>query len=142
MRPKTRLDPVIKIEEQKEERKLAEMAAAGRQVTFAEKALVSAQVQARADHRRIASATDWQLAELAHSRALIDVHSAEHAVRSAQVAASNTRDAYRAVHSKAEALRRVAAARVEEILTSRAKAEGKELDELGVVAFNSRNRAA
>ena len=142
MRPKTRLDPVIKIEERKEERKLAEMAAAGRQVTFAEKALVSAQAQARADHRRSASASDWQLAELAHARALVDVHSAEHAVRSAHVATTTTRDAYRAVHSKAEALRRVAAARVEEILTSRAKAEGKELDELGVLTFNLRNRAA
>jgi flagellar biosynthesis chaperone FliJ len=142
MRPKTRIDPVIKIEERKEERKLAEMSAAGREVTIAEKALITAQAQARADHRRTASATDWQLAELAHTRALVDVHSAEHAVRNAQVTASTTRDAYRAVHSKAEALRRVAAARVEEILTARAKAEGKELDELGVVMFNSRNSAA
>jgi flagellar biosynthesis chaperone FliJ len=142
MRPKTRLDPVIKIEERKEERRLAEMAAAGREVTSAEKALISAQVHARADHRRTASATDWQLAELAHTRALVDVHSAERAVHSAQVMATTTRDAYRVVHSKAEALRLVAAARVEEILTARAKAEGKELDELGVVTFNSRNRAA
>ena len=141
MRPKTRLDPVIKLEEQKEERKLAEMAAAGRQVTTAEQVLAEAQSRAQADHRRIADATDWQLAELAHARALVDVHTAQRAVSQAQVVADTSRDAYRVVHSKAEALRRVAATRVEEILTARAKSEAKELDELGVLTFK-RPRAA
>ncbi len=73
---------------------------------------------------------------------MVDVHSAERAVHQAHVVATTSREAYRAVHSKAEALRRVAATRVEEILMARAKAEAKELDELGVLTFNSRSRAA
>jgi flagellar export protein FliJ len=141
MRPKTRLDPVIKLEEQKEERKLAEMAAAGRQVLTAQQILADARSRADADHRRTADATDWQLAELAHARALIDVHSAQRAVTQAKAVADTSRDAYRLVHSKAEALRRVAATRVDEILTAQAKAEAKELDELAVMTFN-RPRAA
>ncbi|HVR61602.1 MAG TPA: hypothetical protein VMU50_06865 [Polyangia bacterium] len=142
MRPRTRLDPVIKLEEQKEERKLAELAAAGRQVRSAEQHLNDARSRAGADHRRAATAIDWQITEMAHARALVDVHNAERAVVQAHLAATTTREAYRAVHSKAEALRRVAATRVEEILTTRAKAETKELDEQGQTAFNTRPRAA
>jgi flagellar biosynthesis chaperone FliJ len=142
MRPRTRLDPVIKLEEQKEERRLAELAAAGRQVRSAEQHLRDARSRASADHRRAATAIDWQLTELAHARALVDVHNAERAVVQAHLAATTSREAYRAVHSKAEALRRVAAVRVDEILMTRAKAEAKELDEQGVLAFNIRPRAA
>ena len=142
MRPRTRLDPVIKLEEQKEERRLAELAAAGRRVMAAEQALMDAQSRAKADHRRASRAIDWQLTELAHARALVDVHSAQHAVSQAQAVVTTSRDAYKVTHSKAEALRRVAATRVEEILTARAKAEAKELDELGLLTFNGRSHAA
>lgn len=142
MRPKTRLDPVIKLEEKKEERKLLEMAAAGQRVKSAQDALAVAQTQARADHRRSASAMDWQLAEVAHARALHEVSSAERNVHSAAAHAASTREAYKVVHSKAEALRRVAATRVEEILTARAKAEDKVLDEIGAQQFTARTRAA
>lgn len=142
MRPKTRLDPVIKIEEKKEERKLLEMAAAGQRAQTAHEALVDARARASTDHRRSASAMDWQLAEIAHARALHEVSSAEHNVRSANAEAAHTREAYKVVHSKAEALRRVAATRREEILTAQAKAEVKVLDEVGALAFVARIRAA
>lgn len=142
MRPRTRLDPVIKLEEQKEERKLAELAAAGRQAQTAEQALAQARSRAVEDHRCSALAIEWQITEMAHARALVDVHSAERAVRQAEVVVTRSREAYRQVHSKAEALRRVAAVRVEEILMARAKAEAKEVDELAVMTFNSRPRAA
>ena len=142
MRPKTRLDSVIKLEEEKEERRLQEMAAAGRQVKSAEAALTGAREAARTDHRRAASATDWMVAEIAHTRALLDVRSAENAVKSAAAAEGASRNAYTQAHSKAEALRRVAQARVDEILTTREKAESKELDDIGLMSFNSGPRAA
>ena len=140
MRPKTRLDSVIKLEEEKEERRLREMAAAGRQVKSAQEALTGAQAAARTDHRRAASATDWLVAENAHARALGDVRSAENAVKTAASAEGATRQAYTQAHSKAEALRRVAQARVDEIVTERQKAESRELDELGVITFNAAPR--
>jgi hypothetical protein len=142
MRPKTRLDSVIKLEEENEERRLREMAAAGRQVKSAEAALTGARDAAATDHRRASSATDWMVAEIAHTRALLDVRSAENAVKSATAAEGASRHAYTQAHSKAEALRRVAQARVDEILTTREKAESKELDDIGLISFNSGPRAA
>jgi flagellar biosynthesis chaperone FliJ len=141
MRPRTRLDPVIKIEEKKEERKLHEMAAAGRKVKSAEEALSSARQTAEADHRRPAAAQDWLLAEAAHTRALFEVRTAEHAMKSATVAEDTSRDAYRQAHSRAESLRRVAQARVDEIMAQRAKAEARELDDIGMLTFNANARA-
>jgi len=141
MRPKTRLDSVIKLEEEKEERKLREMAAAGRKVKSAEQALSGARAAAQTDHRRAASATDWMVADLAHTRALNEVRSAENAVKSATTAEGASRQAYTQAHSKAEALRRAAQARVDEILSEREKAESKELDEIGVMTFNTSPRS-
>jgi hypothetical protein len=137
MRPKTRLDPVVELEERNEERRLREMADASRKARSAEEALVGAQAAARADHRRRAPATDWMLAESAHARALNDVRAAEQAVKSAAEAEGASRKLYTAAHSKAEALRRVAQARVDEILTERAKAETRELDDAGLLQFNT-----
>ena len=140
MRPRTRLDPVIKIEEKNEERKLHEMAEANRNVKSAEEALVGARDAARTDHRRAAPATDWMLAEIAHTRALSEVRKAERAVKLATDAEGAARGAYTVAHSKAEALRRVAQARVDEILAAREKAESKELDEIGLITFNGGQR--
>jgi flagellar export protein FliJ len=137
MPPKTRLDPVIKIEEKNEERRLNEMAAAARKVKTAEDALSGARHAARTDSRRSASAMDWLLAENAHTRALQDVRSAEHAVKSASAAEGASRVLYTAAHAKAESLRRVAEARIAEILAARQKAEAREMDDLGLLQFNS-----
>jgi flagellar biosynthesis chaperone FliJ len=142
MRPKTRLDPVIKREEKNEERTRLEMAAAGRKVKSAEEALSGAQNAARSDHRRTATATDWLLAEIAHTRALHEVRTAEYEVKSATLAEGASRAVYTAAHAKAESLRRVAQARVDEILSARDKAESRELDEMGLLIFNQGPRAA
>jgi len=137
MRPRTRLDPVIKLEEKTEQRRLLEMAEAGRMVSSAREALSDAQEAARTDHRRTSTALDWQMAELAHTRALHQVRSAEHAVKSATEAAGTSRARYAEAHSRAEALRRVAEARVGEILAERQKADSREMDELGLLRFTS-----
>ncbi len=136
MRPRTRLDPVIKIEEKNEEHKLREMAEANRHVKSAEDALAGARDAARTDHRRTAPANDWMLAEIAHTRTLSEVRNAERAVKTAADAEGAARGAYTIAHSKAEALRRVAQTRVDEILAAREKAETRELDEIGLVTFN------
>jgi hypothetical protein len=141
MRPKTRLDSVIKLEEENEGRKLRDMAAAGRQARSAEDALTGARAAARADHRHSSTATDWLVAEIAHTRALQDVRAAETAMTSATKAEGASRDAYTQAHAKAEALRRVAQARVDEILAARQKTESRELDEIGLITFNAAARA-
>ena len=142
MRPKIRLDPVVKLQEQREESRLREMAEAGRKLKTAEDLLSESRARAQADERRNATAWDWQLAELSHTRALCDVRAAEYAVRSASDESTATRDRYAAAHSKAEALRKIAAIRVDEIVQAREVAERKDLDELAILRHGRREAAA
>ena len=126
MRPKIRLDPVVKLEEQREELRLREMAEAGRKLKSAEEVLAETRARAASDARRTASASDWLLAELSHTRALSDVRAAEHAVRSVSDESTATRTRYTAARAKAEALRRVADLRVNEIIQAREATERRE----------------
>ena len=68
------------------------------------------------------------------------MRAAEHAVKSATEEEGASRTAYTQAHSKAEALRRVAQARVDEIIAAREKAEARELDEIGLRTFNGTPR--
>jgi flagellar biosynthesis chaperone FliJ len=141
VRPKIRLDPVVKLEEQREELRLREMADAGRRLKTAEEQLAETRARAGTDDRRPASAWDWQLAELSHARALSDVRAAEQAVNSASDESVVTRDRYSVAHSRAEALRKVAEVRVAEILAARNVAERREQDDLAILRHR-RPRAA
>jgi flagellar biosynthesis chaperone FliJ len=133
VRPKIRLDAAVKLEERHEEQRLNEMSEAGRQLKEAEEALAQRRARAGQDSRRLASASDWQLSELSHARVLSDVRVAEQAVGQATAVSSASRDRYAAAYNRAEALRRVAATRVDEILRSRDRAERREHDELGIL---------
>lgn len=141
VRPKLRLDPVVKLEEQREELRLREMAEASRKLKTATELLANMRASAAADERRSSRAWDWQLAELSHTRALSDVRAAEHAVLSASEESSVTRVRYTAAHSRAEAIRKVADARAGEIMQARASAENRELDELAILRFGRRAAA-
>ncbi len=141
MRPKIRLDPVVKLEEQREELRLREMADASRKLKTAEDVLINSRARAEADERRPSSAWDWQLAELSHSRALHEVRVAEHAVQAANDESSATRVRYTAAHGRAEALRKVAAIRVGEIIQARATAERREHDDLAILRHARREAA-
>ena len=142
MRPKIRLDPIVKLQEQTEEQRLREMAEADRKLRLAEDILVTSRLRAATDTRRTASASDWILSEMSHARALSDVRVAEQAVRSATDTSKVSRDEYTAARAKAEALRRVADARVNEILAARAAVERRELDEIGILRFAQQRAAA
>ena len=126
MRPRTRLDPVIKIEEKNEERKLREMAAANRKVKSAEEALRGR--ARRRPHRSPARGVRDRLdarGERAHARAVRRPQGRARGQGRPPPRKARARGAYTIAHSKAEALRRVAQARVDEILAAREKAESQ-----------------
>ena len=129
--PKTRLDPVVRLKEQREELALRGLADAARALTAAEEQLRRSRDTAAADCRKSgpAPASEWLLTELAHTRALADVRQAELAVKAANDVSLTSRTDYTAAHSNAEALRKVQALRVEEVLQQRASTERRELDE-------------
>lgn len=137
MRPKIRLDAAVKLEERKEEQRLNEMSEAHRQLQEAQDVLAQRRANAVKETRRRAAASDWLLSDLSHARVLSDVRTAEQAVSQASAANTASRDRYAAAYQRAEALRRVAATRVEEILKARDKAERKEQDELSVIRYSA-----
>jgi flagellar biosynthesis chaperone FliJ len=137
VRPKLRLDAAVKLEERKEEQRLNEMSEASRQLQEAQDILAQRRANAVKDNRRRATASDWMISDLSHARVLSDVRTAEQAVTQATAVNSASRDRYAAAYQRAEALRRVAATRVEEILKARDKAERKEHDELSVIRFSA-----
>ena len=137
MRPKIRLDAAVKLEERKEEQRLNEMSEAGRQLKEAEEVLSQRRAKAVKDSRRSSTASDWLLSDLSHARVLSDVRTAEQAVTQAAAASTASRDRYASAYQRAEALRRVAATRVDEILKARDRAERKEHDDLGVILYST-----
>ncbi len=131
MGPRTRLDPVVKLQEHHETRTLTELADANRRAHAAATALRAAEQAAGQDRRKSgANAADWQLAESAHTRALAEVSSAKRSVDTATVAASSSRARYVSAHAKTEALRRVQDLRRQDALRVVETGERRESDEL------------
>ena len=112
------------------------MSAAERQLVAAKEHLAQRRNSAQTDQRRCASASDWLLTDLSHARVLSDVRAAEHAVNEATAVSTTSRDRYNAAYSRAESLRRVAAARVDEIVRAKARVERREQDDLGILRFS------
>jgi flagellar export protein FliJ len=135
VRPKMRLDPVVRLKEQREQLSLRALADSARQLAAAEDHLRRAKDAATADRRKagLAPASEWLLTELSHTRALADVRQAELAVAAANQVSTSSRSHYATAHSDAEALRKVTAVRVEELQRERDAAERRELDELAML---------
>ncbi len=130
MAPRTRLDPVVRLEEHREERSLQALAAANRQVQAARLALEHARDKATQDHRQAGPAGLWELVESAHVHAQRALSEAEKQAHSAQNAQGTSRQAYLSAYARAEAIRRVATTRRDEKTQQDAKASEKEISDL------------
>jgi hypothetical protein len=131
MPPRTRIDPAVKLQEHRESRSLRELADANRRVTAAGDTLTAARKTAAQDQRRKGSAAaDWQIAESAHARALVEVAIAERSVENAAQAAGASRSHYLTIHAKAEALRRLQETRRDDVARGLDAVERRESEEL------------
>lgn len=139
MLPRTRLDSAVRLQEQHEDRALEELALAARRAAEADAALARARERASQDHRGVGRAAEWQLADVAHVRALHDVARAQQEARKATEVVDNSRTQYASAYARAEALRRAADNRRQEILRDRGRAEDRALEELDLL---TRFRAA
>jgi flagellar export protein FliJ len=128
--PKTRLDAVVKIRERDEDTARIQLSEDQRRQLAAVKALDDAQQRARHDARTSGRAVDWELADRAHQRALLDARLAEHAVSAASEKVATSRQKYVGAYAKAEAMRRIVETRRADIVKEEAKADEKRLDEL------------
>jgi flagellar export protein FliJ len=134
--PKTRLDAVVKIREKDEDTARIQLSEDQRQQLAAVAALEEARARARHDARTSGRAMDWDLADRAHQRALVDARVAEHAVNAADQKVGTSRANYVAAYAKAEAMRRVVETRRADIIKEAEKAEAKQLDEMATLLFS------
>ncbi len=132
MPPKSRLDPVVRLQEHRENRSLADLADANQKSSKADAALKEARLRTASDSRVPGNAADWLLAETAHARALGEAASAQRNAHQASEIAGGARVQYLAVHARTEALRRVAEARRSEIVIESSRTERKLAEDLYV----------
>lgn len=130
MAPKTRLDPVVRLEEHREESSLLQLAAANRKLIAAKSALQDAQEQADQDHRTPGPACLWDVADSAHAHARNAVEYASRQADAAQTAQGSSRTQYLSVHARAEAIRRVATSRREELVREGEKSSAREVEDM------------
>lgn len=135
MKPKTRLDAVVKLRERDEDRARLDLAEAHRLVLAADRTAREAADVARQDDRARGCAADWQLAEHAHARALVEARQAERACHAASEKLGSSRQRYVGAHARAEALRRVVEARRFEVVREAEATERKHLDEVAMLQF-------
>jgi len=132
---KTRLDPVVRFRETKEQRALEGLAKATDLATQASSVLDVARARASEDGRGRGDASEWMMVEVARERALGDVKRATELVRKSTSAVEIAREAWRLEHRQTEVVRRVADARREEARVERSRRDTRELDELGSMMF-------
>jgi flagellar biosynthesis chaperone FliJ len=137
-KPRTRLDAVVKVRERDEERALEKLVEARRAAQASQQQLEAARRQALRDERSGGPAFEWDMVELAHRKALTDVRAAEQRVKTATRAESLARDGHVAAHSRAEAVRRVAEARREELIQEQERIERRRTDELAALQYAHR----
>jgi flagellar export protein FliJ len=135
VKPRTRLDAVVKLRERDEDRARRDLAEAQRHAQAAEKALHDAQLRARHDARSSGTAAHWELADHAHARALVEARQAERTARAATERLGSTRTHYVGAHKRAEAVRKVVEVRRAELVSQAEASERKHLDEIATLLF-------
>ncbi len=127
---RTRLDAVVTVREQGEEKALRQVVEAEARVKLAVERAEALARAATVDHRRAGDASTWELTEAAHVRALGEARRAQKEVEQAQQQVAKVRLVYTTAHRQAEVVRRVAEARRDELRKDAQRTEDKQLDEV------------
>ena len=133
VKPKVRLDVVVKIRERDETRARLDLAQAQRQATAAENLAAEARRKAQHDERQGGRAADWELTEVAHVESLRQAARAERAAQAAGQQLHTSRQSYNSAYRRAESMRRLAELRRSEVIAEQELDERKQLDEIGLL---------
>lgn len=128
---RTRLDPVVKLREREEKSSREHLARATAEAQSAFARVTQTQASVNRDERRSADVAEWAMLDAAHCQARTELHRAQAKLESATVNVGAARAAHTTAHSRAEAVRRAAEARRAEHQQEQARAESRELDEVG-----------
>ncbi|MDP2270575.1 MAG: hypothetical protein Q8N23_35175 [Archangium sp.] len=126
---RTRLDAVVQVKERVEEKAGQALARVESAVTIAKEKVEVAKRVAAQDFRARSDISQWEVAELAHHRAVADAKKAQKDLETLQKSALVVRATYVSAHQSAEVVRRVATTRREEAERELNRIEDKALDE-------------
>jgi flagellar export protein FliJ len=127
---RTRLDAVVRIREQAEERALESVAKAEARARDASERAHRLMAAANTDARSAGDASTWQVVEAAQVKAVADARRAELERDRLQAEVAKVRLVYTSAHQQAEAVRRAAEHRRDEVRREDARSEDKALDEV------------
>lgn len=128
-----RLDVVVKVKQREEDRRLERFSSDLRVVEDAKHALQRAEDAARRDNRVTGLAAVWSLEEAARQRAVAQLATARETLSQAAKVAEQSRAEWARARNSAEAVRRVADARREEVVRELDRRESRALDELALL---------
>jgi flagellar export protein FliJ len=132
---RTRLDTVVTVKERAEEKAGQDLVKAEAAVERARIEVEDAKRQAARDHRGRTDASNWEMTEAAHHRALTQAQNAQRHLEALQKSAALLRSQYVNAHRAAEVVRRVATSRREEVAREADRVETKALDEASALLF-------
>lgn len=127
---RTRLDAVVKVREREEDRALEQVAHAEAKAKAAVEHARAMAAATKIDQRRAGDVSTWELAEVAHVRALTVAHRAQKDSERAQAEVAKVRVLYTSAHQQAEVVRRAAEHRRDEARREADRVEDKSLDEV------------
>lgn len=137
MTPKTRLDPLVRMREHREDTALDALARAQRSLGAAHEKLREARQLASADDRAGGDSSLWVTEELAHSRVIHEVRGAERELMKATGGEHAARAAYERAWRDAEASRRLREKARRAIVHEAERREQKALDDVATLVFNN-----
>lgn len=135
-----RLDSVVKVKELEEERALKELGVAQKAARVAQEEARAARERVMKETRMSGTAELWELAEAAHQRARGELKVAEERFALSEKKVVKARTEHLLARNKAEAVRRVAEARREELNLEAEKKETVRLDEIAAINHWRKNR--
>ena len=141
MRPKTRLDSLVKLRESEEERARIDLARAAQAKAKAEAEHREAVAKARHDGRSAGCAKRWELVDSAHLRSVAEKHAAAEKAQLAKAGEDRARTSVENAHKRREIASRAANRRRHELIVDANSKELKSADQVATLIYQYRKRA-
>ena len=132
---RTRLDKLVTLRENAEEKALENLGKKEAQVRQAAQLAEQAWAKAKRDDRFKADASHWAVIELGHQRATQHAKLAQQELERRQTVAAQARVEHHAAHQQTAVVRRVADTRREQLRVELARQDQKAADELSALMF-------
>ncbi len=140
MKPKTRLDSLVKLRESEEERARIDLARAAQAKAKAEAEHRLAVEKARHDGRQAGCAKQWELVDSSHLRSIAEKHAAGERATAAKAGEERARSSVENAHKQRDIATRAADRRRHELVVHANAKELKAADQVATLIYQYRKR--